>query len=185
MYPAPGVAGSERGLPALPIRAHGFEYFFGFKGPAIDCYTHFSTRPSEGAQIPAGTVSGQVGITMDLTASIVAATQQKGRRTHDVRDHGNGRGKGRRILRPDCRSLSQLGHAKGSRKNRNHANGRQADRNEFLGFRRGALGQVLLMPKGIGRCDSGRSRPAPLRREAPRCRKSCACRWRRLRVRHG
>jgi arylsulfatase A len=79
VIPAPGIAGSERGLPALrnslPLllkqngyataligkwhlgykpefspRAHGFDVFFGFKSAAIDYYTHFTTRPSEGAQ---------------------------------------------------------------------------------------------------------------------------------------
>lgn len=76
---APGVPGSEGGLPplmhSLPLlmkangyatalvgkwhlgytpefspRAHGFDLFFGYKSAAIDYYTHFTTRPSEGAQ---------------------------------------------------------------------------------------------------------------------------------------
>jgi arylsulfatase A-like enzyme len=79
VIPAPGVAGSERGLPPLPHslplllksngyataligkwhlgytpayspRAHGFDVFFGYKSAAIDYYTHFTVRPSEGAQ---------------------------------------------------------------------------------------------------------------------------------------
>lgn len=79
VLPAPGIAGSERGLaasgyslPALlkkngyatalvgkwhlgykpefsPAR-HGFDYFFGYKSAAIDYHTHYTTRPSEGAQ---------------------------------------------------------------------------------------------------------------------------------------
>jgi arylsulfatase A-like enzyme len=31
-------------------RAHGFDVFFGYKSAAIDYYTHFTTRPGEGAQ---------------------------------------------------------------------------------------------------------------------------------------
>jgi arylsulfatase A len=79
VIPAPGIAGAEKGLPALPhslpllLRgngyataligkwhlgykpefsplAHGFDVFFGYKSAAIDYYTHFTTRPSEGAQ---------------------------------------------------------------------------------------------------------------------------------------
>lgn len=79
VIPAPGVPGAEKGLPALPHslplllrqngyataligkwhlgykpeyspRAHGFDVFFGYKSAAIDYYTHFTTRPSEGAQ---------------------------------------------------------------------------------------------------------------------------------------
>lgn len=79
MIPAPGLPGSERGLPALPHslpllmkqngyataligkwhlgyeprfspRAHGFDVFFGYKSAAIDYYTHVTTRPGEGAQ---------------------------------------------------------------------------------------------------------------------------------------
>lgn len=77
--PAPGVPGSDRGLPPLTHslallmkkngyatalvgkwhlgyrqeyspRAHGFDLFFGHKSAAIDYYTHFTTRPGEGAQ---------------------------------------------------------------------------------------------------------------------------------------
>lgn len=77
--PAPGVPGSERGLPplghSLPLlmkkngyatalvgkwhlgyapefspRAHGFDSFFGLKSAAIDYYTHLTVRPGEGAQ---------------------------------------------------------------------------------------------------------------------------------------
>jgi arylsulfatase A-like enzyme len=77
--PAPGVPGADRGLPSLPHslprlmkkngyataligkwhlgyrhefspRAHGFDLFFGQKSAAIDYYTHFTTRPGEGAQ---------------------------------------------------------------------------------------------------------------------------------------
>lgn len=76
---SPGVPGSEGGLPplmhSLPLlmkrngyatalvgkwhlgytpefspRAHGFDLFFGYKSAAIDYYTHFTTRPSAGAQ---------------------------------------------------------------------------------------------------------------------------------------
>jgi arylsulfatase A-like enzyme len=76
---SPGVPGSDGGLPPLPHslpllmkqngyataligkwhlgyklefspRAHGFDLFFGSKSAAIDYYTHFTTRPSEGAQ---------------------------------------------------------------------------------------------------------------------------------------
>jgi arylsulfatase A-like enzyme len=76
---APGVSGSDGGLPplthSLPLLmkknryatalvgkwhlgyrqefspgAHGFDVFFGSKSPAIDYHTHFTTRPSEGAQ---------------------------------------------------------------------------------------------------------------------------------------
>src|SRR5687767_13634122 len=83
VLPAPGLPGSERGLPplahSLPLlmkangyatalvgkwhlgykdefspRAHGFDLFFGYKSPAIDYYTHFTTRPSEGAQFVSG-----------------------------------------------------------------------------------------------------------------------------------
>jgi arylsulfatase A-like enzyme len=79
VIPAPGVAGSERGLRPLPhslprlLRqngyrtaligkwhlgyapefsplAHGFDVFFGYKSAAIDYYSHHTTRPSEGAQ---------------------------------------------------------------------------------------------------------------------------------------
>jgi arylsulfatase A-like enzyme len=79
VIPAPGLPGSDRGLPPLPHslallmkkngyatalvgkwhlgyknefspRAHGFDFFFGHKSAAIDYYTHFSTRPGEGAQ---------------------------------------------------------------------------------------------------------------------------------------
>jgi arylsulfatase A-like enzyme len=79
VIPAPGLAGSDAGLPPLPHslpllmrkngyatalvgkwhlgyrpefspRAHGFEYFFGHKSAAIDYYSHFTTRPGEGAQ---------------------------------------------------------------------------------------------------------------------------------------
>ena len=35
-------------------RAHGFDLFFGYKSAAIDYYTHFTTRPSEGAQFVSG-----------------------------------------------------------------------------------------------------------------------------------
>lgn len=77
--PAPGVPGDDGGLPALshslPLlmkqsgyataligkwhlgyrrefspRAHGFDLFFGLKGPAIDYYTHLTVRPGETAQ---------------------------------------------------------------------------------------------------------------------------------------
>ena len=79
VLPAPGLAGSDGGLPplthSLPLlmkkngyatalvgkwhlgykqefspRAHGFDFFFGYKSAAIDYYTHVTTRPSEGAQ---------------------------------------------------------------------------------------------------------------------------------------
>jgi arylsulfatase A-like enzyme len=79
VIPAPGLEGSDRGLPPLPHslalllkkngyatalvgkwhlgykqefspRAHGFDLFFGYKSAAIDYYTHFTTRPGEGAQ---------------------------------------------------------------------------------------------------------------------------------------
>ena len=79
VLPAPGLPGSDGGLPplahSLPLllktngyataligkwhlgytrefspRAHGFDLFFGYKSAAIDYYTHFTTRPSEGAQ---------------------------------------------------------------------------------------------------------------------------------------
>lgn len=83
VLPAPGIPGSERGLlpldHSLPLLlkrngyttalfgkwhlgyagefsplAHGFDSFFGSKSPAIDYYTHFSARPSEGAQFSVG-----------------------------------------------------------------------------------------------------------------------------------
>jgi arylsulfatase A len=83
VLPAPDLPGSDRGLPALahslPLlmkkngyatalvgkwhlgykhefspRAHGFDLFFGYKSAAIDYYTHFTTRPSEGAQFVSG-----------------------------------------------------------------------------------------------------------------------------------
>ena len=83
VLPAPGLPGSELGLPplahSLPLllrkngyatalvgkwhlgyrrefspRAHGFDLFFGYKSAAIDYYTHFTTRPSEGAQFVSG-----------------------------------------------------------------------------------------------------------------------------------
>jgi arylsulfatase A-like enzyme len=76
---SPGVPGSDGGLPPLPHslpllmkkngyataligkwhlgytreyspRAHGFDSFFGSKSAAIDYHTHFTVRPSEGAQ---------------------------------------------------------------------------------------------------------------------------------------
>jgi arylsulfatase A len=79
VIPAPGLPGAERGLRPLPHslpllmrkngyatalvgkwhlgytrefspRAHGFDLFFGSKSAAIDYYTHFTARPSEGAQ---------------------------------------------------------------------------------------------------------------------------------------
>jgi arylsulfatase A-like enzyme len=79
VIPAPGITGSDGGLPPLPHslplllkkngyatalvgkwhlgykpefspRAHGFDLFFGYKSAAIDYYTHFTTRPGEGAQ---------------------------------------------------------------------------------------------------------------------------------------
>jgi arylsulfatase A-like enzyme len=79
VIPAPGLTGSDRGLPPLPHSlpllmkkngyatalvgkwhlgykqefsplAHGFDLFFGHKSAAIDYYTHFTTRPGEGAQ---------------------------------------------------------------------------------------------------------------------------------------
>lgn len=79
VLPAPGISGSERGLKpmahSLPLLlkqngystaligkwhlgykpefsplAHGFDLFFGYKSAAIDYHTHFTTRPSEGAQ---------------------------------------------------------------------------------------------------------------------------------------
>ena len=79
VLPAPGLPGADGGLPplthSLPLllkkngyatalvgkwhlgykpefspRAHGFDLFFGYKSPAIDYHTHFTTRPSEGAQ---------------------------------------------------------------------------------------------------------------------------------------
>ena len=79
VLPAPGLPGSDGGLPPLTHslpqlmkqngyatalvgkwhlgykpayspRAHGFDVFFGYKSAAIDYYTHFTTRPSEGAQ---------------------------------------------------------------------------------------------------------------------------------------
>ncbi|MBC7926715.1 MAG: sulfatase-like hydrolase/transferase [Bryobacteraceae bacterium] len=83
VLPAPGIPGSDGGLPplahSLPLlmkkngyataligkwhlgykrefspRAHGFDSFFGYKSAAIDYYTHFTTRPSEGAQFVSG-----------------------------------------------------------------------------------------------------------------------------------
>ena len=83
VLPAPGLPGSDRGLPplahSLPLlmkkngyatalvgkwhlgykhefspRAHGFDLFFGYKSAAIDYYTHFTTRPSEGALFVSG-----------------------------------------------------------------------------------------------------------------------------------
>lgn len=82
VIPPPDIAGSDRGLPALPHslpllmkqngyatalvgkwhlgykpefspRAHGFDVFFGYKSAAIDYYTHFTTRAGEGAQFVA------------------------------------------------------------------------------------------------------------------------------------
>ena len=79
VIPAPGLQGSDAGLPPLTHslprllkkngyatalvgkwhlgyrpefspRAHGFDFFFGQKSAAIDYYTHFTTRPSEAAQ---------------------------------------------------------------------------------------------------------------------------------------
>ena len=79
VLPAPNLPGADGGLPplthSLPMLlkkngyatalvgkwhlgyspefspgAHGFDHFFGYKSPAIDYYTHFTTRPSEGAQ---------------------------------------------------------------------------------------------------------------------------------------
>jgi len=79
VLPAPGLPGSDGGLPplthSLPLlmkknayatalvgkwhlgykhefspRAHGFDLFFGYKSAAIDYHTHVTTRPSEGAQ---------------------------------------------------------------------------------------------------------------------------------------
>ncbi len=79
VLPAPNIAGSDAGLPplehSLPLLlkkngyataligkwhlgykrefspgAHGFDFFFGSKSAAIDYHTHFTTRPSEGAQ---------------------------------------------------------------------------------------------------------------------------------------
>ena len=79
VIPAPGLTGSERGLPPLPYalprlltdngyatalvgkwhlgygpefspRGHGFGFFFGHKSAAIDYYTHRTVRPGEGAQ---------------------------------------------------------------------------------------------------------------------------------------
>ncbi len=79
VIPAPGVAGSEKGLPALPQSlplllkrngyataligkwhlgykpdfapsVHGFDTFYGYKSAAIDYYSHSTVRPSEGAQ---------------------------------------------------------------------------------------------------------------------------------------
>jgi arylsulfatase A-like enzyme len=79
VLPAPGVPGADGGLrplahslpllmkkngyatalvgkwhlgyrPEFSPRAHGFDVFFGSKSPAIDYYTHLTTRPSEGAQ---------------------------------------------------------------------------------------------------------------------------------------
>jgi arylsulfatase A-like enzyme len=79
VLPAPGISGSERGLnpmahslplllkkngyataligkwhlgykPEFSPLAHGFDLFFGYKSAAIDYHTHFTTRPSEGAQ---------------------------------------------------------------------------------------------------------------------------------------
>ena len=83
VLPAPGLPGSDGGLPPLPHslpllmkkndyataligkwhlgytpkfspRAHGFDVFFGYKSAAIDYYTHFTARPSEGAQFVSG-----------------------------------------------------------------------------------------------------------------------------------
>src|SRR5688572_27420687 len=80
VLPAPGLPGSDGGLPpsthSLPLlmkkngyatalvgkwhlgyrhefspRAHGFDYFFGYKSAAIDYYTQVTARPREGAQI--------------------------------------------------------------------------------------------------------------------------------------
>jgi arylsulfatase A-like enzyme len=79
VLPAPGLAGSDGGFPplthSLPLlmkkngyatalvgkwhlgykhefspRVHGFDLFCGYKSVAIDSYTHFTARPSEGAQ---------------------------------------------------------------------------------------------------------------------------------------
>ena len=79
VIPAPGLPGSEGGLPPLPHSlpllmkksgyatalvgkwhlgytpefspgVHGFDMFFGYKSAAIDSYTHFTARPGEGAQ---------------------------------------------------------------------------------------------------------------------------------------
>lgn len=36
--------------PEFSPRAHGFDYFFGYKSAAIGYYTHFTARPGEGAQ---------------------------------------------------------------------------------------------------------------------------------------
>jgi arylsulfatase A-like enzyme len=36
--------------PEFSPRVHGFDVFFGYKSAAIDSYTHFTARPSEGAQ---------------------------------------------------------------------------------------------------------------------------------------
>jgi arylsulfatase A-like enzyme len=83
VLPAPNLPGADGGLPplthSLPLllkrhgyataligkwhlgyrpefspRAHGFDLFFGYKSAAIDYYTHFTTRPSEGAQFVSG-----------------------------------------------------------------------------------------------------------------------------------
>jgi arylsulfatase A-like enzyme len=83
VLPAPGLPGSDLGLPplvhSLPLllrrngyatalvgkwhlgyrrefspRAHGFDLFFGYKSAAIDYYTHLTTRPSDGAQFVSG-----------------------------------------------------------------------------------------------------------------------------------
>jgi arylsulfatase A-like enzyme len=79
VLPAPNLPGADGGLPplvhSLPLllknngyataligkwhlgykpeyspRAHGFDLFFGYKSAAIDYHTHFTVRPSEGAQ---------------------------------------------------------------------------------------------------------------------------------------
>jgi arylsulfatase A-like enzyme len=99
VIPAPGLPGSERGLPplrhSLPLlmknngyttaligkwhlgyrpefspRLHGFDLFFGYKSAASDYYTHVTVRPGEGAQFVAGSrISGKVTRSSNKTAT--------------------------------------------------------------------------------------------------------------------
>lgn len=113
------------------------------------------------------------------------APEAKHGRTHDVRNKENRRGNEMRILRSDRRTLYQLAHTKGPRNDWNQAKSKQAGRMKFLGSRRDVLlGKFIVRRKESGRCDSAPLPPAPLRREAPRRRTSCACRWRRRPAQH-